>query len=46
MNKSKVLSIEEKVRQNKWTKESWCLLGIWPCKFYNSNDLEKQNQNC
>jgi len=26
----------------KWKKESWCVSGMWYCKFYDSNGLEKR----
>jgi hypothetical protein len=47
-NKRKVLrlSIERKVsdsRNRKWQKAD--VSGIWSHKFYDSNDVEKQNHN-
>jgi hypothetical protein len=42
------LSIQEQFNVIRATengkRESWCVLGILPCKLYESHDLEKQNQ--
>jgi len=47
-NKRKVLSIKGKVkviRKQKMGGGRRYVLEIWSCKFYNPNNLEKQNRN-
>jgi len=49
MKKRNIVSVKGKFKvickTKNGKKESWFVSGIWSCKFFDPNDLEKQNQN-